>query len=346
MLSFIWTTSIALSALSLAVMLLLILRRVLHQRRTIDDADGRKRLLEALIRFSGDSDAGALQRAIGSVRPHVAVDSGFEFLALLRGDEHARIVGILVESGLASHIMAQLKRGNEAARIHAAEMLAVLPPEPGIAELSAALDGDRSREVRIAAAISLCDLGSYQPLQLVLGKIGVRGQRSRRLIELFSRFSSERVGELTAFAVREDEPSFVRAAAIEALARTGDLNLADFFRHAAGDPSSDVSAAAIRALGTTGHPDVGAIVAEAMASKHWEVRADAADAAGRLGGVEMIDALVGLLDDEEWTVRYSAGRAIRQLNTTGLDTLRRLASSDSSRTQRMASLVLGEGQAA
>lgn len=346
MLSFIWNTSIILSALALAVMLLLILRRIATQRRTIKDAGRRELLLGALIRFSENNDAVALKQAIGSVPPRLAVEGGFEFLALLRGDEHARIVGVLVEAGLPAHIGAQLRKGNEAARIHAAEMLSVLPPQYGVSGLTAALDRDRSREVRIAAAISLCDLGSYQPLQLVLGKIGIRGQRSRRLLELFGRFASERADELTDFAARKDGPAFVRAAAIEALALTGDLQLADFFRDAAGDPSRDVAAAAIRALGRTGHPDVQSVLDKAMASEHWDVRAEAAEAAGKLGSVEMIGALVALLEDREWAVRYAAARAIKQLNSAGLDELRALASSHSSRTQRIASLVLGEGKVA
>ncbi|WP_274627696.1 HEAT repeat domain-containing protein [Arvimicrobium flavum] len=343
MLSFVWIMSIVLSAISLLVMTLLILRRVVLQRRAKEDARMRQRLLQALIAFSEDKDAETLNSVIRSVPPRIAIDGGFEFLGLLRGEEYARIIEIFAESGLPIHIATQLMKGNEAARIHAAEMLAAFSPDTGTAHLFTALDNDRSREVRIAAAISLCDLGAMPPLPGVLRKIGVRGQRSRRLVELFRRVPAERMGELKDLAAKQDGSPFVRAAAIEALSPAQDHELADFFRRSAKDPSSDVSGAAIRALGRLADRDSGDIVTEAMASKDWEVRADAAEAAGRIGTTELIDPLARLLDDDAWTVRYAAAKAMRLIAPQGDEMLREIASSQTSRSQRTASLVLNEG---
>ncbi|TIN03935.1 MAG: HEAT repeat domain-containing protein [Mesorhizobium sp.] len=346
MLHTMWLTSIALSAASLLVMMLLIVRRVVVRRRVTTDATDRQRLFKALIAFSEDKDAARLKAVLRSVPPRVTLDGGFEFLGLVRGEEHAQIVAIFVESGLRGHILAQLRKGNEAERIHTAEMLAVLPSDDTVAGLLLALEKDRSREVRIAVAIALCELQALPPLPVLLAKIGVRGQRSRRLVELFGRFPSDRIAEVMEFAAREAEPAFVRAAAIEALGQSGDLQLADFLSASAKDPSSEVSAAAIRAIGRIGHPDARAIVVEAMSSEHWDVRADAAEAAGKFGSPEMIEPLIKLIDDEEWTVRYAAGRAIRMLSDQGLEALELLASVDGSRAQRMASLVLSEGKVA
>lgn len=346
MLALIWTLSIVLSAISLLVMIVLIVRRGLRQRRVSDDAAARQRLLGALITFSGDKDEDTMLRTLRSVPPRVALDAGFEFLALLRGDEHARIIRLFTDAGLQDHVVAQLMSGNEASRIHAAEMLAGLASEAGIAALETALDRDRSREVRIAAAISLCELGALPPLETTLHKIGVRGQRSRRLVELFKCFPPERVEELKNYAGQVEEPPFVRAAAIEALAQTGDLSLAGFFRSAAIDRSGDVAAAAIRALARIGDPDAGVILVGAMQSGDWEVRADAAEGAGRLGSPQMIEPLVQLLDDESWTVRYAAAKSVRLIAPAGEAALRAIASGESSRRQRTASLVLSEGVAA
>jgi hypothetical protein len=138
MLWFIWMLSILLSAISLLVMLALILRRMVLQRRRGQDAAERSRLLTALIAFSEDKNAKALETVLTSVPPRIATDAGFEFLGLLRGDEHARIVEIFAEAGLPAHIIARLGRGNEAARIHAAEMLAAFPSEKAAARRSTA----------------------------------------------------------------------------------------------------------------------------------------------------------------------------------------------------------------
>jgi HEAT repeat protein len=346
MLKLIWTMSLMLSALSLVVMVALIGRRLILDRESPGDAEARQRLLSALIAFSDDKNDAALKEAIRSVPEHVVLDAGFEFLALLRGEEHARIVDIFVETGLPTHMVAQLRTANEAGRIHAAEMLAALPARFGVSELLRALDRDRSREVRIAAAISLCDLDAVPALSATLRKIGIRGQRSRRLVELFKRFPADRITEIKEYAGRRDEPSFVRAAAVDALSQSGDFHHLVFLRNLAQDPSGEVSAAAIRALGRLQDSAAGPILERAMQSPDWQVRAEAAEAARRLEQPELITSLIALLDDEMWPVRYAAAKAIRVMAPQGESALRSIASGETSRRQRTASLALAEGLAA
>lgn len=342
----IWNLSILLSVLSLVIMLFLIARRVLQERRSKAATDQRRRLLTALIAFTENRYREALKAAVLSVPAGVAIDAGFEFISLLRGEEHDDVLAAFNECGLPALVGRQLEKGNGAERIHAAEMLAALRSEGAVASLLSALDRDRSREVRIAAAIALCDLDSLPPLGIALRKIGVEGQRSRRLIELFRRFPPARLDELAGHAARTDAVPFIRAAAIDALARAGGFRFADFFAGLAGDASSEVAAAALRALGLTGHADAPAILASAMANGDWEVRAAAADSAGRLGLSELAAPLSGLMDDEVWTVRYAAANALRSFGRPGEKLLRQIAGSEVSRSQRTASLILAEGPAA
>jgi HEAT repeat protein len=342
MLWFVWTLSILLAATSLLVMLALIFRRMLLQRRTRRYGEARRLLHTALISFSEDNNAKALEDVLRAVPARIATDAGFEFLGLLRGEEHARIIDMFAASGLPMHIIGQLCNGNEAARLHAAEMLAAFPSEDATARLLAALDGDRSPEVRIAAAMSLSDLGFLPPLQEMLRRIGPGAQRSRRLVELFRRFPADRLGELEELARSSQAPA-VRAAAVDALSAAGDYRLAEFFRTLAKDASVDVSAAAIRALGRLGHPDAEAVITEAIGNGNWEVRAAAADAAGRIGAAQLVEPMAPLLDDEVWTVRYAAAKAMRLIVPAGEEMLRHIASNQASRSQRTASLVLDEG---
>ncbi|MER8913009.1 HEAT repeat domain-containing protein [Mesorhizobium sp. M0761] len=343
---YVWYLSILLSALSLVIMLLLIGRRVLHERRGTAGADQRRLLLTALIAFTENRDREALKTALLAVPARVAIDAGFEFISLLRGEEHDELLSAFNECGLPTLVGTQLEKGNGAERIHAAEMLAALRSEDAVANLLSALDRDRSREVRIAVAIALCDIGALPPLVITLRKIGVAGQRSRRVIELFRRFPSKRFDELEDYGSREDAVPFIRAAAIDALARNGGFRFGEFFARAAGDPSPEVAAAALRALGLTGHANAPAILAKAMENGGWDVRADAADAAGRLGLFELAAPLAQLMDDEAWTVRYAAANALRSLGQQGEQVLREIAASEVSRRQRTASLILAEGPAA
>ncbi|TPN83141.1 HEAT repeat domain-containing protein [Mesorhizobium sp. CU2] len=343
---YIWDLSILLSALSLVIMLFLIARRVVQEHRDSAAADQRRQLLTALIAFTESRDKEALKAAVLGVPAGVAINAGFEFISLLRGEERDDVLVAFIECGLPTLVGKQLERGNVADRIHATEMLAALGSEEAWGRLLAALDHDRSREVRIAAAIALCDLGSLPLLGVALDKIGVAGQRSRRLIELFRRFPRSRFNELAVHASRVDAVPFVRAAAIDALARAGGFGFSDFFAGLTGDASPEVVAAALRALGHTGHPEAPAILARAMENEDWDVRAAAAESAGRLSLPELAAPLSRLMDDEMWAVRYAAANALLSSGQPGELLLREIAASEVSRSQRTASLILAEGPAA
>lgn len=342
---YIWDLAILLTALSLVIMLFLIGRRVLQEGWGRAGADQRRQLLTALIAFTENRDREALKAAVIAVPAGVAINAGFEFISLLRGEEHDDVLAAFNECGLPALVGRQLEKGNVADRIHAAEMLAALRSEGAVASLLSALDHDRSREVRIAVAIALCDLGSLPPLGIALRKIGVAGQRSRRLIELFRRFPQARLDQLADHAARVDAVPFIRAAAIDALARAGGFRFADFCAGLTGDASPEVAAAALRALGLTGHADAPAMLATAMANGDWDVRSAAADAAGRLALSELARPLARLMEDEAWNVRYAAANALRSFGQPGERLLREIADSEVSRSQRTASLVLAEGPA-
>jgi len=341
----IWDLSILLSVFSLVIMLFLIARRVLQEHRGKAEADQRRQLLTALIAFTESRDREVLKAAVLAVPAGVAINAGFEFISLLRGEERDDVLVAFNECGLPALVGRQLERGNVAERIHATEMLAALGSEDASARLLSALDQDRSREVRIAAAIALCDLGSLPLLGIALDKIGVAGQRSRRLIELFRRFPRSRFNELAVHASRVDAVPFIRAAAIDALALAGGFGFADFFAGLAGDASPEVAAAALRALGLTGHTKAPVILARGMENEDWDVRAAAAESAGRLGLPELAMPLSRLMDDEMWTVRYAAANALRSFGQSGDRLLREIAASEVSRSQRTASLILAEGPA-
>lgn len=348
MLSFLWTSSLVLGALSLIVMCILIVRRLVIRRHEDNDRREREILQRSLIAFSEDRDEDKLKSVIASVSPRTALEAGFEFLALLRGEEHTRIVAALAAAGLGKEAARLLRRGNEAERIHAAEMLTALGGEDAAESLLQAFGRDRSTEARIAIAIGLCTLGRLPPLADVLERIGARGQRSGRLVELFKKLPAERAPELMVFARDAQEWPFVRAAAIEALAQNAGFELIDFLLALADDDAAEVSAAALRALGRIGHPVAGPVVARAMSrgDEQSALRAEAAEAAGRIGGRDFVAPLVELLGDEAWPVRYAAGKALRLIIPEGEAALRAAAASEASRRQRTASLVLSEGQVA
>jgi HEAT repeat protein len=342
MLFYIWTMSIVIGLIALAIMVVLIVLRVFHERRHARDEILRRKLMTALIRFSEDGEQQALVLVLKEIPAAIVAESGFEFLLLLRGDERRRIEQVFAETGLPEFVRRRLRKGNEAERIHSAEMLTAFPATTSVDALLEAL-GDRSREVRIAAAISLNALGALPPLQTVLERIGPKGLRSRRLIDLFESIPANRADELLANALKADGSPFVRAAAIEALSLAGDYRFLGAMEDLARDPSPEVAASALRALGRSGHPLASGPVLAALGSTDWEVRREAAEAVGRIGIAEAVKPLTSLLGDGEWAVRYAAGKSLKQIGAAGMEALQRTAMEETSRSQRTASLILSEG---
>ena len=344
MLMLVWISSIALAAAAFLVLGVLVVLRLLHERGNRRAAQQRRQVMSALIRFSDDDDRGALLGALRPIRQSVIATAGFEFLEMLRGEERERIEAVFAKVGLPAFIRHRLRRGNEAERIHATEMLAAFPGAESVRSLETALRADRAREVRIAAAIALSRLAALPALDATLSSIGPRGQRSRRLVDLFPSLPPARAGELAAYASGTHHPSFIRAAAIDALSSSSGLRLLALFDRLAEDAAPEVAAAAIRALGRCGHPTAYPTLLAAMRSPDWEIRTEAAEAAGRMALERAVEPLSRLLADSEWSVRYAAGRSLKALGPPGLAQLRRMAQDDGSRCQRTASMVLAEGQ--
>jgi HEAT repeat protein len=345
MLRFIWITSIVLGLAAILIMTALVVLRVVNERRADRAKAERRHVLSALIRFSEDGNRSAVEAVLGSIPAAIVADAGFEFLELLRGEEREAIEAAFSEAGLPDFIRGRLHRGNEADRIHATEMLAAFPGPETVRSLEVALEKDHAREVRISAAIALSKLGSLPPLERVLSRIGPRGQRSRRLVELFQSLPTEHIEQLAVYAAQEDCPAFVRAAAVDALSMSGDYRFMPVYEQLAGNKAPEVAAAAVRALGRLGHPGASATLFAAMESPDWQIRAEAAAAAGRIGLDNGVERLSGLLADSEWTVRYAAGKAMKALGAPGIEALRKIAEDEGSRSQRTASMVLAEGQA-
>jgi HEAT repeat protein len=345
MLFYIWTLSIVIGLIALAIMVVLVVLRVFHERRHARDEILRRKLMTSLIRFSEDGDRQSLMAVLGEIPASIVAESGFEFLSLLRGDERQRIEQVFAQIGLPDFVRRRLRKGDEAERIYSAEMLTAFPGTPGVEALFEAL-ADRSREVRIAAAISLNALRALPALQTVLERIGPTGLRSRRLIDLFESLPADRSDELLANALKEDGAPFVRAAAIEALSLTGNYSVLRELELLARDPSPEVAASALRAVGRSGHPAASGTVLAALGSADWEVRREAAEAAGRIGIAEAVEPLTSLLGDGEWAVRYAAGKSLKEIGAAGMEALQRTAMEETSRSQRTASLILSEGLAA
>lgn len=340
-----WLVSLVLVGIALLAMALLIVARVVRAAREERRQTVRRRLLPLLL---AAGEGGADEDLLAETRRHelVAADLAIELFELVRGDDLTRFAALLAEAGIPNVLMRRLVKGDERARILAAETLAFFPGEASRQALDQALD-DRSGDVRLAAAIALADSGSTPPLRRLVTIVSSGEEiRTRRLVELFRRMAEERSAQLLELARDATVPVAVRAACVEALATTGNYTLvqalaeiADQARHDAGP---ELVAECVRALGELRHPSGRSTIDWGLGSADWQVRAEAAEAAGRIGLVEVAPRLGALLADDVWWVRFRAGEALAALGEAGRDTLRELAHTGGGRKQRTAALILAE----
>ena len=139
------------------------------------------------------------------------------------------------------------------------------------------------------------------------------------IVALFQEISRTRPGEIRALIDDADCPPAVKAAAIEALAASGDYSLVPSIVELAlaADPAGEELPRYLRALGAFQHPAAAPAIVRWLDAPTWWVRSAAAEAAGRVGLLGTADTLAGLLDDPDWWVRFRAGEALVRLGEPG-----------------------------
>jgi HEAT repeat protein len=265
-----------------------------------------------------------------------------EIFELMRGADQERLAHLANLAGIPDYLRRTLARGGADERLRAAESLVWFPSPDSLDALRAALR-DRRDEVSLAAAASLAELGETVPVAGILEtRLGRSGDSSRRLEALLVRVAPRQGGDLMRIAQDSAGAPRVRAAALDALARTGSFDLLETIAGLNDDPAPLVRAAVARGLGVFGHPAGEAAITRLLDDPDWEVRAEAAEAAGRIGLEGLIATLARLLADEIWWVRFRAGEALAGLGSAGIAALRQTASAPFDAPRRMAALVLAE----
>jgi len=335
----IWLFSLFLAAISILGMLLLVFRRLVLTWRDALLVRRRGRLSERLLFWLASADADP---------PHIAVrdrdiliDLVFELLRLVRGDSEAKLRGLLNDSAVLEREIAFLERGGRTARLKAAQRLAYFHDGRVAPVLRWAMKWDKQRDVRLAAASSLAELGALHDLTGFVRDLGVGTQEhSRILFFLFRKFGTEHANQLVSL-LETDVPDMAKALALDALGRSGAYEAIPAIVRHLDDPSLDIRAQVLRTLADLGHPLAANAVGRGLQDEAWPVRAAAALAAGRIGLREFSGRLNALLNDEQWWVRHRAAEALYVLGGEARALLEE-ASRQPTRAGRVAQMILWE----
>lgn len=341
---FIWYLSLALSGAAIGIMIVLILARLVHQRRVRRHAARRRELVRGVL--EGRTPSRAELRALPR---DLVADTFLDLINLVRGDERASFIDQAVELGVADRLGRRARSGSARTRLVAVRSLADFHDENSLRLLHASLD-DRNADIRLAAALSLAEAGRSDDIHALVERLGLgTEQDSLLMVTLFRVVAEDRPEEIKALVFNPDTNVQARLAAIEALVATGDYTLVPAIADlalAAPDESEELPRY-LRALGMLGHPAARAAVMDGLNRPSMGARAVAASAAGRIGLPETADRLCELLDDPEWWVRFRAAEALVDLGPAGTGRLRDIARSGSAVARDAAATVLAEhGEAA
>ena len=340
LLQIIWLSSFAMATLSVAGMLLLIIRRMILSRGERKRAQWRDALMLRIVDYlDGTGDYASLVK-LARQHPDIAGELIGEMRQLVRGAHRDKLSELVVTLGLIEFNLKRLKHRDARQRRLAAAWLAVAPGESVAAALHAALD-DRDYYVRLEAVRSLTELRAVRSVLELVEKLGGEVERHSRVLyqifrQLVPQLNDQMLGLLTS-----SQSIPVKVLALDALGKTGDGALVAPIAALVDDPSPELRAKALRSLGELGYPDAAPFVLRALDDESWRVRTQAANCAGRISCLAAIPRLTELLADEQWWVSYRSAEALYALGEEGRRALASVAASPS-RAGRVSELVMAE----
>jgi HEAT repeat protein len=332
-----WLVSLGIAAAVLLVMMGLIVARILSGRRALREQGYRRRLVPVLL-------GGQSEPADEDAPKRLVADLSVELIQMVRGGDRAAFVDTATRLGVPEQLRRRLDSGSARERVIAAEALAQFPDEASRDRLLAALD-DRNSDVRLTAAMALAAAGHAPEVRSLVDRLslGVE-ENSLIIVSLFEEIARQRPWEIKELVLDDGVVEGVKAAAIEALAASGDYSLVPLINRLALDaaPDSDALPRYLRVLGTFAHPGGTDAVRAGLGSPNWWVRAVAAQSAGQIGILGTITDLAALLDDAHWWVRFRAAEALTKMGEEGLAVLMDRAQRGEPRAREAAALVLAE----
>lgn len=335
-----WYASLVLALLSVAIMLLLVVRRAVEMAGQRRRDHLRAAASAALLGYmDGDVSAAQVRQAAGG-RTATVGDLIYEMREIMRGEGSTRLIELAVACGGIDRERRRLRRRNPGARAEAVRRLGIYGSD-AVPLLTAAL-GDRNPGVRSAAAIELTALGAAPPLVTLAEamRIGIDAT-SEDLRRIFRRVVA---GEpRSAIALIEDEwtTDALNILLLDGLGFAGLFEALPAISTMLQNGTPAVRVEALRALANLGHPSAAEVAIDALADPDWRVRAQAANCVRRIGAEEAATALEPLLDDEQWWVRFRAAEALATFGADGCARLARLAT-HGDRAGQVAQLVLAE----
>ena len=337
-----WTVSLALSLLSLAVMACLILRRLAAQRREKKMAERRKEIsscMYAALKSPIALTANSLPAISAAEYPDVMRIS-LDRLRSLRGEDVHRTVELLELWNLPPYVRRVAESGRKGRRIQALTLLGHFSDDESLAVLLRQA-GAGDTYIQIAALRALALRGAKQHIGQIVASIS-RSKKTNTLMlsDILHRFGEPAVPTLLQLA-NSDANLDVRVSALMALGSIGALEAVDELIALSDDKAPEIRARAIAALGQIGDDRAADAIVGHLAESEIGVRLQTVQALGRLQISSTMPKLAACLADDNWWVRYRAAEALHHFGHMGIAALKAF-SARNDRVGLIAGQVLGE----
>lgn len=306
------------AATAIAMAVLLLRRRRLEGAVKVREAD----MIAASRAFMEALAKNARVLAPSRTSPAAKRAALSHLLRLVRGDDHARLLGIGEAEGLFARSIADLARAAPARRIDAMRLLEQFGSGDCVAALTRCVRADPNADVRLEAAAALARLGRSPPVAELIDALGLRDRSATRLHAALFRSLAVRDAGVIAELAASPSHARLRPLLVEAIGWSEDLTALDGLALHAADPDAEVRCAAIRAGRSLAHPAAGAWLVPLLDDPSEAVRIQAAQACGQLHVTDGVTALWRLATEPSWWVRHRAREALEQLHPGGPPSLR------------------------
>lgn len=267
----------------------------------VSDPTGREALLEELRR----SD----RRVLLPILLQLALD--------LRGEEATRVSELAEASGLGRAQRRRLRSVLSTRRSDAVKNLGLLRSVEALPRLLRLLERDPRREVRIAAAWAIGELGGRDAVQGLLGVLEAPDPGLvRRAQEVLIEAAPDTAMEVVAFA-RRTESASARCAAVELLGALRDPLASGYLLERVADADAELRTKVIKAAAAIADPRFAEVFRGLLRDPAWSVRCQAATGLGNIGATDAIAELAAALGDEAWWVRFNAASSLAELGSPG-----------------------------
>lgn len=308
-----WFVAVLLAAMSVAMMLLMIGRRVIRSSFKARRVRQRDALLDDVLAYLSTGEETRV-RSILTRRRNVRLlpEILHQMLVVVNIEDTRPIYELMRICGTLDHLIHDSASVRVDRRLAAVETLAEVAGPEIIPALDARID-DEVAEISVAALNGLARMNVLPPFPEILRRLDIGHRHSKRPYSmLFRSLAPGRAREL-ATLLAEEQPPASRALIADALGECDESVSSKVLAVLTRDPDEDVRASAMRSLTRLGGTEMSSVVLSRLADTAWTVRAQAVQACAELGLQMAIPLAAELLNDRHWWVRYRAAQALAHL---------------------------------